>query len=67
MFEILSLLDALERRSRLGDPKLMLRVRKDTDIGQADRIGHGSHVGFVLRTEEAAAPGGGGTKRRRRG
>ena len=66
MFEILSLFHALERRSRLSHPKLMLRVREDTDIGQADRVGHGSHVGFFLRTEEAAAAGGGGTTRRRR-
>lgn len=65
VFEILSLLDALERRSRLGYPKLMLRVCEDTDIGQADRVGHGSHAGFVLRTEKAA--GGRGTRRRRGG
>lgn len=62
MFEILSLLDALECRSRLGYPELMLGVCEDTDVGQADGFGHGSHVGFVLRTEEAA--GGRGTRRR---
>lgn len=61
VFEVFSLLDALESRSRLGYPELVLGVCEDTDIGQADRFGHGSHVGFVLRTEEA---GGGGTRRR---
>ena len=31
----------------------MIRVCKHTDIGQADGIGHGSHGGFILRTEDA--------------
>lgn len=60
MLEILSLFDALECRSRLGYPELVLWVCEDTDIGQADGLGYGSHGGLVLRTEEA---GGGGTRR----
>ena len=61
MFEILSLLDALKCRSRLGYPELVLRICEDTDIGQADRLCHSSHFGLVLRTDEA---GGRGTGRR---
>lgn len=57
VFEILSLLDALECRSRLGYPELVLGVCEDADIGQADSLGDGSHVGFVLRTEEVGRRG----------
>ncbi len=39
----------------------MLRVGEDTDIGQADCVGHGSHGGLVLRTEA------GGRRTSRRG
>lgn len=41
----------------------MLRVCKDTYVGQTDCVCHGSHAGFVLRTEET---GGGGTRGSRR-
>ena len=61
MFQVLSLLDAVQCRPRLGHPELVIRVGEDANIGQADSIGHGGHVGLVLRTEEA---GGGWTRRR---
>ena len=37
----------------------MLRVRKDADVGQADRVGDGSHRGLVLRSERACGSGAG--------
>ena len=61
MLQVLSLLDAIQCRSRLGHPELVLRVSENTNIRQADGVGHGSHVDLVLRTEEA---GGGWTSRR---
>ena len=39
----------------------MFGVGEDADIGQADCVGHGSHGGFVLRTEA------GGRRTSRRG
>ena len=62
MLQILSLLDALECGTRFGHPELVFRVREDSDVWQANRIGHGSHRGLVLRTEEAGRRG---TSRRR--
>ena len=61
MLQVLSLLDAIQCWPRLGDPELVVRVGENTNIGQANSVGHGSHVGLVLRTEEA---GSGWTSRR---
>lgn len=35
----------------------MLGVCKDTNVGQADCVGHGGHGGFVLRAEDAVGRG----------
>ena len=43
MLEVLSLLDALECRCRLGYPELVLRVCENPNVGQADRLGYRSH------------------------
>lgn len=57
LFQILSLLNAVKCRSRLGYPELVLRVCEDTNVGQADCIRHSGHGGFVLRAEDAVGRG----------
>ena len=44
ILEILSFLDRLETRLRLGDPELMSRIREDAYIGLGDG-GCGRHGG----------------------